>query len=113
MPWLVSCVNWLGAEVGVLCVVVDTPASDGSDSVVENETLGLRSTSDVSNVMLILGCVMLVDLSLSGFIIGLNIVLDINRSGDRTTMSITEYADQRRDRGEFEVNLNRSCSSRD
>lgn len=35
------------------------PASDGSDSVVENETLGLRSTSDVSNVELIDGWVIL------------------------------------------------------
>lgn len=33
------------------------PASDGSDSVVEKEMLGLRSTREVSNVVLTEGCV--------------------------------------------------------
>lgn len=35
------------------------PVSEGSDSVVEKETLGLRSTSEVSNVVLTDGCVIL------------------------------------------------------
>ena len=55
MSWFRFCANGLGVEI--FWVVVDMPASDGSDSVVEKETLGLRSTSDVSNVELIDGWV--------------------------------------------------------
>lgn len=55
MSWFRSWASRLGVDN--FWVDVDMPASDGSDSVVEKETLGWRSTSDVSNVELMDGWV--------------------------------------------------------
>lgn len=52
MPWLESSFSGLGVKIEFFCVAVDMPASDASDSVVEKEALGFKSTSDVSNVIL-------------------------------------------------------------
>jgi hypothetical protein len=58
VSWSCSAKSDGGLDVGVLAV--EAPRSEGSDSVVEKDAFGLRSTSEVSKVMLTdVGCVIL------------------------------------------------------